>query len=159
MIRVATGDDAVALFDIEKQASIAALSHIFGPDISFPDDDVLARWQLVLEEPGITTLVDVEDDDPVGYAAFGDGWLRHFAVVPSLWGTGQATTLHRAAVDGLAAQGTTTAYLWVLVDNVRGRAFYKRQGWVDTGVRDVEVFPPYPAKMKLRRTPPSQSTG
>lgn len=156
VIRVATSDDAVLLLDIEKQASTAALSHVFGPDIPFPDGDVLARWRLVLEEPGITTLLDVEGDDPVGYAAFGDGWLRHFAVVPALWGSGHATVLHRRAAAMLSAEGTTTAYLWVLVDNFRGRAFYKRHGWVDTGVRDVEVFPPYPVKMKLRRTPPSQ---
>jgi hypothetical protein len=62
MIQRATSDDLVRLFDLEKAASTAALGHIFGPDLPFPDDDVLARWRLVLDEPDVTVLLDSEGD-------------------------------------------------------------------------------------------------
>jgi GNAT superfamily N-acetyltransferase len=151
VIRRATSDDLVGLFDLEKEASTAALGHIFGPDLPFPDDDVLARWRLVLDEPGMTVLIDRDGTEPVGFAAFADGWLRHFAVLPRWWGTGRAKTLHDAALAGLGAQGGSTSRLWVLVENRRARAFYRREGWVDTAIREVEVFAPHPVKMQMTR--------
>lgn len=154
MIRPATGDDLVALFDVEKRASSAALSHVFGPDIPFPDTDVLARWRLVLDEPGMTVLIDSECGEPVGYAAFGGSWLRHLAVLPRWWGTGRAKALHDEALAHLSAGGSRTAHLWVLVENRRARAFYRRRGWADTDIREEEVFVPHPVKMQMTRRCP-----
>jgi GNAT superfamily N-acetyltransferase len=157
VIRRATVDDLVVLWELEKLSSSAGLAHVFPPEIPFPDDDVLARWRLVLDEPGVTVLVDtVPDDDdgaeePVGYAAYGNGWVRHFGVVPAWWGSGRAHSLHTRVLAGLAAEGARTTYLWVLVENHRARAFYVREGWHDTGVREEEVFAPYPVKMQMRR--------
>jgi GNAT superfamily N-acetyltransferase len=151
VIRRASGDDLVRLFDLEKAASTAGLAHIFGPDLPFPDDDVLARWRLVLDEPGMTVLVDEAGARPVGYAAFADGWLRHFGVHPAWWGTGRASILHGRALAEMAAAGATTTYLWVLVDNRRARAFYRREGWEETEIRETEVFEPYPEKLQMTR--------
>jgi GNAT superfamily N-acetyltransferase len=151
MIRPAGLDDLGTLGELERAASTAGLGHVFGADLPFPMDDVLARWRLVLEEPGIEVVIDMADDEPVGYAAFGDGWLRHLGVHPDFWGTGRAEALHAHAVAGLRASGADEAHLWVLVDNHRARAFYTRLGWVDTGVRDREVFAPYPVKMQMVR--------
>jgi RimJ/RimL family protein N-acetyltransferase len=151
VIRPAGLDDLVDMLEMEKAASTTALSHIFGPELSFPDDDVLARWRLVFEDPSATVLVDVEDGEPVGYAAYGDGWLRHFGVIPRLWGSGRAGVLHDAVLAGFRERGVQTAYLWVLVENHRARSFYARLGWCDTGVREHEVFEPYPEKMQLAR--------
>ncbi len=137
---------------MEKAASTTGLAHVFGPDLPFPEADVLARWRLVFEDPSVTVLVDIDDGDPVGYAAFGDGWLRHFGVVPTWWGTGRARTLHDAVLAGFAEQGVQTSYLWVLVDNHRARSFYARLGWRETGVREREVFEPYPEKMQMTLT-------
>jgi GNAT superfamily N-acetyltransferase len=152
VIRRASGDDLVRLFDLEKAASTAGLSHIFGADLPFPDDDVLARWRLVLDEPGMTVLIDCKGSQPVGYAAFAGGWLRHFGVHPAWWGTGRATALHSRALAGMKAAGATTTYLWVLVENHRARAFYRREGWEETSIRETEVFEPYPVKMQMTRT-------
>ncbi len=152
MIRRACLDDVGVLFDMEKQASIAALAHVFAPDIAFPDSDVLARWCLVFEEPGMTVLIDQSAGVPIGYAAVADGWLRHFGVVPAWWGTGRAQRIHSEALAELAAQGAQATYLWVLVDNHRAKRFYERAGWRDTGVREDEVFAPYPVKMQMVRT-------
>jgi GNAT superfamily N-acetyltransferase len=151
VIRTAKLDDLATLVELEQAASTAGLGHVFGPEVPFPTADVMARWRLVLDEPGIEVVVDEIDGVPVGYAAYGDGWLRHLGVLPDWWGTGTARALHDHAVAGMRSEGTRTAYLWVLVDNHRARAFYTRLGWVDTGVREREVFVPYPVKMQLAR--------
>jgi RimJ/RimL family protein N-acetyltransferase len=179
VIRPAGVDDLGRLLDLEKAASTAGLAHVFGPDIPFPDDDVLARWRLVLEEPGVTVVIDEADGQPIGYAAYGDGWLRHFGYLPAWWGTGRAQALHDYVAAAMRADNPDQAdhagrvddpdradsaqsadrvarplRLWVLVDNHRARAFYARLGWTDSGVRDREVFPPYPDKMELLLQPP-----
>jgi GNAT superfamily N-acetyltransferase len=151
VIRRADREDALVLTELERLSSSTALGHVFGPDLPFPFDDVLARWTLVLANPDTTTLVDEDDEGPCGYAAYGDGWLHHFGLLPRLWGTGRADVLHAAVLDGLSAQGVHTSYLWVLVENHRARAFYARRGWQDTGVREREVFRPFPEKMQLQR--------
>ncbi len=152
MMRRATVNDVAVLWEMERQASSAGLAHVFPADIPFPDDDVMARWRLVLEEPGMTVVIDEHDGEPAGYVAYGDGWLRHLGVLPVWWGTDRARRLHAEAMAGLAAHGTRTAYLWVLVDNHRARAFYEREGWRDAGLREREVFAPYPTKMQMRRS-------
>jgi RimJ/RimL family protein N-acetyltransferase len=149
VIRRARLDDLVTLLELEKAASTVALAHVFGPDIPFPDDDVLARWRIVLDALDVTVLIDEEGAEPVGYAAYGDGWLRHFGYIPEWWGTGRAQELHAAVMDGLLAEGISPLRLWVLVENRRARAFYTRLGWYDSGVREQEVFAPYPQKMEM----------
>lgn len=151
MIRRATDDDILTLLDLEREASSTGLAHVFGSDLPFPVDDVLARWRIVLDNPALVTLIDEEQDVPVGYAAYGDGWLHHFGIRPELWGTGRADTLHEAVMNGLSAQGARTSYLWVLVENHRARSFYARRGWRATGVREPEVFEPFPEKMQMMR--------
>lgn len=151
MIRRATQDDLPALLEMERAASSTGLAHIFGSDLPFPADDVLARWRIVLDDRDLVTLVDEDESGPVGYAAYGDEWLRHFGYVPRLWGSGRAGALHDAVLTGLAAQGALTSYLWVLVGNRRARSFYARHGWRDSRVREHEVFEPYPEKMQMTR--------
>jgi GNAT superfamily N-acetyltransferase len=149
VIRRACSDDVPALLDMEREASGTGLAHVFGPELPFPDDDVLARWRIVLDDTALVTLIDEDESGPVGYAAYGDGWLRHFGYLPAHWGSGRPDALHEAVLSGLMEQGTRTAYLWVLVDNRRARAFYRRRGWLETGVRELEVFEPFPEKMQL----------
>ncbi|MGI8992729.1 MAG: GNAT family N-acetyltransferase [Nocardioidaceae bacterium] len=152
MIRRGGQSDVHALYGMEKAASSTSLAHVFG-DTAFPDDDVLARWRLVLDDPSASVLVDELDGEPVGYAAYGDGWLRHFGVVPAHWGSGRAQALHAAVLTTSAEASTPTSYLWVLVDNYRARAFYRRLGWHDTDVREQETFAPYPVKTQMTRPP------
>ena len=58
--RRATAEDAVALRDLERVASRTGLAHVFG-ELPYPDDDVLARWALLLDDPEVTVEV-VEDE-------------------------------------------------------------------------------------------------
>lgn len=152
VIREADESDVYCLYALEKAASSCALGHVFG-GTPFPADDVLARWQVVIDDPSVTVLVDELDGVPVGYAAFGDGWLRHFGAVPEVWGAGRAQDLYAAVLERSAAAGSPTTYLWVLVENLRARAFYARFRWQDSGVREREVFEPYPVKMRMYRVP------
>lgn len=154
MIRIATAVDADLLCALERAASTAGLSHVFG-EIPFPDADVLARWAIVLDDPAATVLIDEEDGEPVGYAAVAGNWLQHLGVVPAWWGTGRGNALYGAALDVMGRTGASEYRLWVLVENQRARAFYARRGWVDTDIREIEEFAPYPERMQM--TLPIQS--
>jgi len=150
VIRKADEGDVHALCGMERAASGTALAHVFA-GIAFPYGDVQARWQLVLDDPSAEVIVDELDGQLVGYAAYGDGWLRHFGVVPEHWGSGRAQALYAAVLERATAAGSPTSHLWVLVDNHRAHAFYRRLGWHDTDVREQETFPPYPLKTQLNR--------
>ncbi|WP_426244160.1 GNAT family N-acetyltransferase [Nocardioides sp. LHG3406-4] len=146
--RRAGADDAAALMLAERATNLVALAHVFPPDrFPFPDDDVLARWALVLDDPGVTVEVF---DGPEGVLAF-SAWdvrtLRHLGVHPDRWGSG----LGRAGVERAVAairDGGETPYLWCLVDNHRARGLYEHLGWVPTGERGEAEFPPHPTQMR-----------
>ncbi|MEM9135212.1 MAG: GNAT family N-acetyltransferase [Actinomycetota bacterium] len=56
-------------------------------------------------------------------------------VHPDAWGTGLAQAMMGWSLAGLAADHPEpTAVLWVLTDNGRGRRFYEKQGWAESGV-------------------------
>jgi len=150
-VRTALPSEAVVLTDLERAASGTALGHVFGA-VPFPYDDVLARWALVLGDSATTVLLDEEDGVAVGYAAYGDGWLHHLGVLPEHWGSGRAQALHACVLAAAAAAGAPTSYLWVLVDNHRARAFYRRLDWRDTDLIQAESFAPYPDRMQMTRS-------
>ena len=86
-------------------------------------------------------LIAVENEAVVGFIAAGpaqepgvdaDFWLRVLNVRRKYWGTGVAQRLYDAAV------GNRSAYLWVLRDNARARAFYARNGFVPDGAAKID---------------------
>jgi GNAT superfamily N-acetyltransferase len=93
VIRESGRDEAERHFEIQREASLAGLAHIYG-DEPFPDDAVRARRQTF---PG-TVLVAERDGMCVGVAGLEGEWLDGFYVVPAHWGTGLADELHAAAV-------------------------------------------------------------
>ena len=157
MFRVATEADLPALRDLERDANLAALGHVFPPDrYPFPDDDVLARWAIVMQDPTVQVLVvDADPDAPekglVLFAAHDDTSLRHLAVRPDHWGHGLATTAVEAVVRHLDQRGTTVADLWCLEDNRRARRFYEYLGWRPTTERRPAPWPPHPTEMRYTR--------
>ena len=139
--RVATDDDAGALRDLERISSSAGLAHVFG-DLPYPDDDVLARWALVLDDPEV--LVEVVEDDVglVAFTAYDGRSVRHLGVRPDHWGTGLGRAgLARAVVAGASS-------LWVLADNHRARGLYDSLGWAPTGAAQECPWPPYPTELQ-----------
>ncbi|CAM3831055.1 GNAT family N-acetyltransferase [Nocardioides zeicaulis] len=139
--RRAEPEDAVALRDLERLASRAGLAHVFG-DLPYPDDDVLARWTILLADPGVRVEV-VEDDDGLVVLCAHDGTsLRHLAVRPDRWGAGWG----RAGVERAHAAGARR--LWVLADNTRARALYGSLGWTPSGTTQECPWPPWPTEVE-----------
>lgn len=139
--RVATAADAVALRDLERESSKAGLGHVFG-DRPYPDDDVLARWTLVLADPEVIVEVVEDDEGLVAFTAHDGDSLRHLGVRPDHWGSG----LGRAGVARAASAGA--ARLWVLADNHRARGLYDSLGWAPTGVTQECPWAPYPTELQ-----------
>lgn len=142
--------DAAALRDLERTANLASLGHVFPPErFPYPADDVLARWCLVLEEPGATTLVVRGDSGRLDALVTYDATtLRHLAVHPDRWGRRLARAAVERAVRGITSHGTATPELWCLVENHRARGLYEHLGWSATGDRQEAPWPPYPTEMR-----------
>jgi GNAT superfamily N-acetyltransferase len=144
--RAAGPDDAPALRDLERAANLVGLAHVFPADrFPFPDDAVLARWALVLEDPEV--VVEVVDGDAGlrAFAAYDDDSLRHLAVHPDAWGTGLA----RDGVAHAVAHGATR--LWVLEANHRARRLYEHLGWRATGTEQECPWVPHPTELEYAR--------
>jgi GNAT superfamily N-acetyltransferase len=154
MFREATQDDLLLLADLERDANLAALAHVFPPEeFPFPYDDVLARWKLVLDDPATVVLVR---DAPAGHgltalAAYDDDTLRHLAVHPCHWGEGLATAAIEVALDAIDRRGATAASLWVLRENHRARRLYSYLGWQETDRAQPAAWPPHPVEVRYTR--------
>ena len=102
-------------------------------------DESLRRWATRLAEPGIRTLVGVDDDGRLlGLAvagpardedATGSRELYALYVDAGSWRSGAGTAL-------LAEVGPVDL-LWVLEGNVRARGFYERRGFRPDGARTI----------------------
>ncbi|HET6626282.1 MAG TPA: GNAT family N-acetyltransferase [Nocardioidaceae bacterium] len=154
MWREADADDLVGLTDLERVANLAALRHVFPPErYPFPEDDVLARWRLVLDDPSATVLVadDPDSDELIAFAAFDDTTLRHLAVRPDHWGQGMATAAIGTALHAMHLRGSTQASLWCLQENHRARTLYEHLHWVPTEDVREAPWPPHPMEMRYTR--------
>jgi GNAT superfamily N-acetyltransferase len=139
--RRATADDVVALRDLERAASRQGLAHVFG-DLPYPDDDVLARWALLLDDPSVVVEVVEDDQGLVALAAHDGQNLRHLAVRPDHWSAG----LGREGVHRAEAAGARR--LWVLADNGRARRLYESLGWTPTGESQECPWQPFPLELE-----------
>ena len=154
MFREATERDLLALTELERDANLAALGHVFPPEeYPFPFDDVLARWRLVYDDPAAVVLVRDRPDDSglAAYAAFDDAWLRHLAVHPDHWGEGLASAAIDTALYAMDQRGTTAASLWVLQENHRARRLYSYLGWRETSDEREAPWPPHPTEVRYTR--------
>jgi GNAT superfamily N-acetyltransferase len=139
--RVATPADAVALRDLERSASRVGLAHVFG-ELPYPDDDVLARWVLLLDDPEVTVEVVEDEHCLVALVAHDGSTLRHLAVRPDHWGEGLA----REAFARAEAAGARR--LWVLEANGRARRLYESLGWRPSGTTQECPWRPYPTEVE-----------
>ena len=145
MIREARLDEAEALAEIQRDASVAAFAHIFPPDrYPYPIDEVQARWAEAVEDPELTVLVAELDGAAAGVAGCRAEWLDGLYVRHEHWGIGLGRKLHDEVLDRLRAGGSTRCHLWVLEHNDRARRFYERLGWRENGDTRVVPFPPNP---------------
>lgn len=154
MFRLAHESDLSSLRDLEREANLAGLSHVFPQELyPFPDDAVLARWRIVMDDP--STEILVADDETgrglIAYAAYDASTLRHLAVRPDHWGQGLATTLIEASLEALELRGCTTASLWCLQENRRARRLYRHLGWRATDDVREAPWPPHPSEIRYTR--------
>ena len=141
--RRATSADAGPLADLERAANLVGLAHVFG-ELPFPYDDVLARWVLVLDDPGVVTEVVAGDRGLLAFAAYDHESLRHVAVHPDAWGTGLASEgIARSVAHG-------SRLLWVLEENHRARGLYEHLGWSPTGRTQECPWAPHPTELEYR---------
>lgn len=144
-IREARPDEAELLAAVQERASVAALAHIFPPELyPYPREAIRARWAEALAGPAKRVLIAVVQDEPVGAACVSEEWLEGLYVAPERWGTGLADALHGEALDLVRGIGSTRCHLWVLEDNARARRFYERRGWRQNGETRVVPYPPNP---------------
>jgi GNAT superfamily N-acetyltransferase len=145
VIREARPDEAVVLAAIQRDASLAALAHVFPPELyAYPSDEVTQRWEEFLADDGVTVLVAEEDGAPTGVAGCRSEWLDGLYVLPQWWSRGVGRALHDEVLDRLRADGCERCHLWVLEGNERARRFYERLGWAENGTSRVVPFPPNP---------------
>jgi GNAT superfamily N-acetyltransferase len=151
-IRRVRPGEFVALFELEKAASLAGLGHVFPvEEFAFPDEDVLAKYRLWFEDPDFKAVAVEQGRRLIAHAAYDREQLRQLSVHPEHWGSGLAGTLVEAALDDMAASGTKRARLWVLTANARARRFYQRTGWVPTGKMSRSQFVPHPEMLEYVR--------
>ena len=144
-VRPARAEEAEALAELQRHASLAALGHIFPPDLyPFPIDDVRERWRAALADPAARIVVAEVDGARVGLACVRADWLDGLYVIPEWWRKGVGSALHDHALSLVERLGSRRCHLWVLEHNNRARRFYERRGWRENGETRVVPFPPNP---------------
>lgn len=152
LLRPLTHDDLDELIAIEREASIAAFSHIF-PQDTHPWNDEAMRERRVRElDDAITScfaIVDTETGHLNGFAATQGDQFLHFLMAKPTWGSGLAGQAHDEIVDHLRTQGHQRIWLWCLVENRRAMRFYTARGWQPTGTVERSTYAPYPEMRRL----------
>jgi GNAT superfamily N-acetyltransferase len=144
-IRDARPEEAPLLASVQEQASLAALGHIFPPELyPYPREAIRTRWRHAVAEPARRALIALSEEDAVGAACVSAEWLDGLYVVPDRWGTGLADELHDRALEIVRGMDSDRCHLWVLEENLRARRFYERRGWRENGRTRVVEYPPNP---------------
>jgi putative acetyltransferase len=142
-------DDLDALLPLQREGSVAALSHVFPQDEHpFPTEEVRRRWVAELADARTACLAAVRSGELVGFAATRADELFHFGTAVSTWGSGVAGVVHDEVVGRLREQGHRRVWLRVFDENHRAIRFYQRRGWRRTDEVSWSLFPPHPV---LRR--------
>jgi len=145
VIREAHPDEAEVLAAIQRDASLAALAHIFPPELyPYPIAEIRRRWRGALADPAMAVLVAEEGGAAIGVAGHRAEWLDGLYVERAWWSRGIGVRLHDEVLERLGRSGSARCHLWVLEHNDRARRFYERLGWRENGETRVVPFPPNP---------------
>jgi putative acetyltransferase len=85
------------------------------------------------------TWVAERDGEVIGFVVVIDDELEQLYVDAAARGTGAARDLMDAALTSLRESGSPRAWLAVVAENARARAFYEKSGWVDAGPIDYDA--------------------
>ena len=137
-------EDVPAVMAVQEPASIAGLSGVFPQDTHpFPRDVLADRWRGEIADPGVDCFVILREDAVAGFAAVAGPEVKHFGVALEEWGSGLARAAHDELLMRLEDAGVERPWLRVYAANPRGRAFWEKLGWVDTGERSRGPMPPH----------------
>jgi RimJ/RimL family protein N-acetyltransferase len=152
-LREMTVDDLDRVVEVQREAAVVALAHIFPQDRHpFPTERVRARWAAEIADPAIDCFVVVAPDGGVGgFAATHDEEFMHFGTALAAWGSGLAGQAHDAVLAHMRDRGRSRAWLRVLEENHRARRFYERRGWTPLAERSASPHAPYPALVHYER--------
>jgi ribosomal protein S18 acetylase RimI-like enzyme len=90
---------------------------------------------IALDRGTIVGFVTVGRVDDVDFPRLGE--VQGLYVSTDRWRSGIGSVLLRKGEQLLTGVADTPAILWVLEDNVRGRAFYEAQGWSADGHQKI----------------------
>lgn len=152
VLREMRADDVPAVMVVQEPTSIAGLSGVFPQDeYPFPRDVLADRWRAEIADADIECFVILRDDAVAGFAALQADEVKHFGVAVEEWGSGLATQAHDELVARMAGAGVRRARLCVYAANPRGRAFWAKLGWTDTGERSDGPMPPHAEQLILEK--------
>lgn len=152
LLREMRPDDVPAVMAVQEPASIAGLSGVFPQDAyPFPRDVLAERWRAEIAEDGVACFVVEKDGSVAGFAALRSDEVMHFGIAVEEWGSGLATLAHDELVTRMASAGVRRARLCVYAANPRGRAFWAKLGWTDTGERSNGPMPPHAEQLILEK--------
>ena len=152
VLREMSTADVPDVLDVQQPGAVVGLADVFPQEAyPFPRDVIAERWSEEITTSGIDCYVVVHDHRVVGFAAVREGEFLHFGIAVELWGTGIAQAAHAAVLDRIRARGIGRAWLRVFTDNRRGRRFYERLGWRQTGERSQSGFPPHAELLRYER--------
>jgi RimJ/RimL family protein N-acetyltransferase len=152
VLRAMTPADVPTVLDVQEPGAVAGLAGVFPQDrYPFPREVVGRRWLDEVADPEIDCLVALRAGDVVGFAAVRAEELLHFGTAIETWGSGVAQAAHDAVVDVMRTRGIRRAWLRVFTLNPRGRRFYEKLGWQETGETTHSAFPPYAELVRYER--------
>jgi len=152
--------DVPTVMDVQEPASVAGLSGVFPQDAHpFPRHVLAERWRAEIDDPAIECFVVTRDGAVAGFAALKGDELMHFGVAVEEWGSGLAVLAHDELLARMSAAGVVRPWLRVYADNPRGRVFWEKLGWVDTGERSRGPMPPHAELLTYAYRPGSSGTG
>jgi GNAT superfamily N-acetyltransferase len=146
-IRQASAEDADAVVRMHTLAHEECYGHLLPPEFFKARraslSERIERRRPFLDGPDPRIIAVDGNNDIVGLADAGPGRdedrpetleLYSIYTLRSTYGTGLGAALLKAAL------GDSAAYLWVLEDNPRARAFYRKSGFRPDGAR--KLLPP-----------------
>lgn len=95
-----------------------------------------ASFRRRLERFGTDLRVAGPVGQPLGFCAIREGQLDQLFVAPEARGLGLARTLLADGEARLVAKGIRRPSLLCVIENLRARRFYEREGWIDLGVQE-----------------------
>jgi GNAT superfamily N-acetyltransferase len=122
------------------------------------------RFDALLEQEDVRTLVAERDGELVGLTTFGTSRdpgapaavaeVRSFYVAPSTWRRGVGAELMSRSFAGLQEMGFAVVTLWSFATNERANAFYEAQGFTRDGAQRREEVWANLLEVRYRRALP-----